>query len=167
MEKGKRHVMYLIMLVCFAATSCSSTKDSQANHKKQSYVPVDKGLYENILSQDSALFVAFNTRNLDRLRLYFTENLEIYQDNVGIRNYEQTIESFKGLFEKDYVLTRKLIKESVEIYPIKGYGAIQTGQHTFCHTENGKLECATFKFVHIWEYKNEQWKIAKIITYDH
>jgi hypothetical protein len=67
----------------------------------------------------------------------------------------------------DYTLTRKPLIESIEVYAIKDFGAIETGKHTFCHTENEKLECATYKFVHIWENKDSQWKIAKIITYDH
>ena len=66
----------------------------------------------------------------------------------------------------DYVQTRKPIIESIEVYPIINYGTIETGKHTFYHTENGKLECATFQFVQIWENKDGEWKVAKIITYD-
>lgn len=113
------------------------------------------------------LFEAFNTRNLTALKSYFTNNLEVYQDNTGFRNYDETVQAFAGLFKMDYVLTRRPIIESIEVYPIKDYGAIETGQHTFCHTENEKLECATYKFVHIWENKDGKWKIAKIITYGH
>lgn len=131
------------------------------------YIPVDKPLYNTLLSQDSILFAAFNNRNLEILKTFFSDKLEIYQDNIGVRNYEQSIDAFRGLFSQDYVLTRHLVKESLEVYPIKDYGAIETGSHTFCHTENGKLECGTFKFVHIWEHQNGQWKITRIITYDH
>ena len=84
-----------------------------------------------------------------------------------MRNYDQTIEAFAGLFKEEYTLTRTPILQSIEVYPIKNYGAIETGQHTFCHTENNKLECATFKFLHIWEQKDGQWKLSKIITYGH
>jgi hypothetical protein len=131
------------------------------------YMPADKLLYKTIAVQDSILFEAFNSRNLERLKTFFADNLEVYQDNIGVRSYEQSMEAFRGLFTQDYVLTRTLVKESLEVYPIKDYGAIETGSHTFCHAENGKSECGTFKFVHIWEHKNGQWKITKIITYDH
>jgi hypothetical protein len=131
------------------------------------YIPADKALYNTIASQDSILFAAFNSRNLEILKSFFADELEVYQDNIGVRNYEQSIEAFRGLFSRDYVLTRHLIKENLEVYPIKDYGAIETGSHTFCHTENGKLECGTFKFVHIWELQNGKWKIIRIITYDH
>jgi hypothetical protein len=77
------------------------------------------------------------------------------------------MEAFRGIFSGDYILTRHLVKGSLEVYPIKNYGAIETGSHTFCHSENGKSDCGTFKFVHIWELQNGRWKITRIITYDH
>lgn len=130
-------------------------------------LPEKKELYAEIAHRDSVLFDAFNTPNIDRLKSFFTPDLEIYQDNVGVRNYPETIEAFKDLFKKEYILTRTIVKGSMEVYPIKGYGAIQTGLHTFCHTENGKPQCGTFKFVHIWEKFNGNWKIKRLITYDH
>jgi hypothetical protein len=131
------------------------------------YVPADKPLYDTIYCQDSILFQAFNTRDLEKLKTFFAANLEVYQDNIGVRSYEQSVEAFRGLFSLDYTLTRSLVKGSLEVYPVKDYGAIETGSHTFCHKENGILVCGTFKFVHIWEHQNGKWKISRIITYDH
>ncbi len=155
-----------LCLTTFFFFACSETKSIQ-REKTTVYTPADKALYDSIAHQDSLLFTAFNTRNLESLKQFFSSNLEVYQDNIGVRNYEQTIAAFKGLFQNDYVLTRTLVNGSLEVYPIKGYGAIETGRHTFCHTENGKLDCGTFKFVHIWEKQNGSWKITKIVTYDH
>ena len=158
------YIFYLLFLVL---TSCNPTKNVQSSTTKKVYIPANNSLYETIIKQDSILFEAFNARDITALKSYFTDNLEVYQDNTGLRNYDETIQAFTGLFKMDYVLTRKPVIESIEVYPVKNFGAIETGQHIFCHTENGKLECATFKFVHIWEDKNGQWKVAKIITYDH
>jgi len=147
-----------LLVVCVPFTPIhAQTKPSAEN----------KILYAEIAHMDSAVFNAFNTRDIDKLKTFFSKDLEIYQDNTGLRNYTQTVESFTELFKKDYVLKRELIKQTMEVYPIKDFGAIQTGQHTFCHTENGKLECGTFKFVHIWEKKEGSWKIKRLITYDH
>ena len=158
------YIFYTLFLVL---TSCNPTKNVQSSTTKKIYIPANKSLYETIIKQDSILFEAFNARDITALKSYFTDNLEVYQDNTGLRNYDETIQAFTGLFKMDYVLTRKPVIESIEVYPVKNFGAIETGQHIFCHTENGKLECATFKFVHIWEDKNGQWKVVKIITYDH
>lgn len=160
-------IAYIICITFLVLTSCKLAKNTQNSLTKKSYVPADELLYNTIIQQDSILFAAFNERDIITLKSYFTDNLEVYQDNTGLRNYDEAVQAFTGLFKMDYVLTRKPILESIEIYPIKDYGAIETGMHRFCHTENGKLECATFKFLHIWENKNGRWKIAKIITYDH
>ncbi len=124
-------------------------------------------LFNEIALQDSILFNAFNSRDLDRMKQYFTSDLEVFQDNTGLRNFQQTVAAFGDLFKKEYVLTRTLVKASMEVYPIKGFGAIQTGSHVFSHIENGKMESATFKFTHIWQKTAQGWKIKRLITYDH
>ncbi|MNC99919.1 hypothetical protein D3C83_183680 [compost metagenome] len=53
------------------------------------------------------------------------------------------------------------------MYPIPGYGAMEVGVHRFCHVENGKEDCGNFKFVHIWQKKDGQWKITRVVSYDH
>ncbi len=66
-------------------------------------------LFNEIAHQDSLQFRAFNNRNVNELMNYFDNNLELYQDNTGVRNFEQTKEAFGGLFKMSYALTRKLI----------------------------------------------------------
>jgi len=159
-------------LISLILTGISYNSYSQVNKEliepdyKTSF-PSDKILSDVILFQDSLLFHAFNSQKLDDFKNFFSENQEIYQDNTGFRNYTQSMEAFQGLFNMNYVLTRKLLKESVEVYPIKDYGAIEVGLHTFCHTENNKSDCGTYKFVHIWNLKDGNWKITRIITYNH
>lgn len=157
----------LIIILCqFLIISCA-TNQSKSLDNTSMYIPVDKDLFTTIAEQDSLLFAAFNSRNSEKLKSFFSDDIEVFQDNIGVRDYNETIDAFQLLFQKEYVLTRTLVKNSMEVYPIKDFGAIQTGKHTFCHTENGKLECATFKFVQIWEKKNNKWQIIKIITYGH
>jgi ketosteroid isomerase-like protein len=124
-------------------------------------------LFNEISHLDSLQFDAFNTRNLDKLMNYFDTSLELYQDNTGVRNFDQTKQAFGGLFKMNYVLTRKLVSGTMEVYSIKDYGAIETGQHTFSHTENGQLQTATFKFMQIWQKKDGVWKVTREITYGH
>lgn len=160
-------IIWVLLLTVIFISSCSTTKNSKTNSIQQSYIPVDKSLYDTIIYQDSLLFAAFNSRSFEQFKAYFSDSLEIYQDNTGVRNYQESMEAFKGLFTTNNILTRQLVKGSAEVYPIKNYGAIETGQHVFCHTENGKVDCGTFKFVHIWENKDGRWKITRIVTYDH
>src|ERR671913_361073 len=69
----------------------------------------------------------------------------------------------------DINLSKSLFTEDLEVYPIKDYGAIQIGSHRFYYTEKGheeKLD-GTFKFIHIWKNVNGDWKISRVISYDH
>jgi hypothetical protein len=116
---------------------------------------------------DSLLFAAYNNRDLEKMKPFFSPALELYQDNDGVKGFDQVMQGFKSLLSRDYVLHRELVKGSMEVYPIKGFGAIQTGSHQFCHVENGQLECATFKFLNIWEKTAAGWQIKRLVTYDH
>lgn len=151
------------LLICCLLFSLIAKGAAQATHQE----PGHGSLYKELYTMDSLLFKAFNTRDLASLRTYFSTDLELYQDNVGVRNYEQAMDAFQGLFSREYLLTRELVKGSMEVYPIKDFGAIQSGLHTFSHVENGKLEKGTFKFMHVWEKTKEGWKIKRLITYDH
>ena len=124
-------------------------------------------LYNEIAHMDSVLFDAFNRRDLTTMIECIDSSLELFQDNKGLRNFAETRDAFAELVKKDYVLTRTLVAGSMEVYPIKDYGAIQTGLHTFSHIENGRPESAVFKFLHIWRKQNGVRKITRLVTYDH
>ncbi|WP_353167684.1 nuclear transport factor 2 family protein [Flavobacterium sp.] len=124
-------------------------------------------LFNKIANLDSSLFEAYNLKNLDLMKTYFTKDLEWYQDNGGLIDFEKVFSNFQSIFNRDYDLKRNLIKESLEVHPIEGYGAIEIGKHQFKHIENGKLEFGTFKFLMIWKNDNGNWKISRVISYDH
>ena len=149
----------LIVIFLFAAPFAAlGQKSTQQTHTE---------LYNEIAHMDSVLFDAFNSQNLDKLKTVFTEDLEFYQDNEGLVLYSQTIKNFKSTFDQNKNLRRELVKDSLEVYPIKNYGAVEIGLHRFCHVENGKQECGTFKFLHIWQKKGNEWKISRVVSYDH
>ena len=124
-------------------------------------------LFKEIAQMDSILFDAFNTQNMNKFKSLFTEDLEWFQDNGGLISYKKVFENFENTFKKDFKLTRKLEKGSLEVHPVKDYGAIEIGVHQFHHIENGKDETGTFKFVMIWQKKDGLWKISRVISYDH
>ena len=124
-------------------------------------------LYKEIAHMDSVVFHAFNTRDIEKFKSLFNEDLEFYHDKGGLTNYEHTINFMKETAKNNTGLRRDLVKGSLEVYPIPGYGAMEIGTHTFCHLENGKQNCGTFKFVHIWQKKNGEWKITRVVSYDH
>ena len=68
---------------------------------------------------------------------------------------------------------RELIKGSLEVYPLYNngilYGAIQTGEHRFFEKQENQPEKAgsIAKFTHLWILDNNQWKLKRILSYNH
>jgi ketosteroid isomerase-like protein len=124
-------------------------------------------LFETIARMDAKFFEAFNAHNLDGMMEMFADDLEFYQDNDGVSNYQQSKDDFTKMLASVPDIRRELVKESLEVYPIKDYGAIEIGIHRFCHKEHGKEECGSFKFVHVWRKTGDSWKISRIISYGH
>lgn len=154
----------LILLLFTFSLSTFLFAQSQ-NEKK--VVTLDKELVIKIAQLDSSMFSAFNTKNIEEMKTYFTKDLEWYQDNGGLNGFDKVFSNFQSLFNRNYDLKRSLIKESLEVHPIEGYGAIEIGKHQFKHVENGKLEIGTFKFVMIWKNDNGSWKISRVISFGH
>jgi ketosteroid isomerase-like protein len=124
-------------------------------------------LFETIACMDSAIFDAFNAHDVELLMTMFTDDLEFYHDTGGLTNYRQSAESFRKMFAGTPDIRRDLVKGSLEVYPIKDHGAIEIGEHRFCHKENGKDDCGTFKFAMVWRQNGESWKISRVISYGH
>jgi Domain of unknown function (DUF4440) len=127
----------------------------------------DSGLYQEIARQDSILFTAFNTRDIEQFKKMFTKDLEFFHDIGGLTTYDYTINSLVETAKRNDGLRRDIVNGTLEVYPIPGYGAMQIGEHRFCHTENNKQDCGTFKFVHIWQKKDGVWKITRVVSYGH
>lgn len=148
---------WLLLLIVQPAMAQQTTKQAPA--------PAD--LYRTIEKMDSLLFAAYNAQDLTALKNWFTKDLEWYQDNGGLLNYATVIKNFGGIFKRPYRLTRTLVPGSLAVHPIKDYGAIETGSHEFRHIENGKEEVGVFKFLMLWRKEKGQWKISRVVSYDH
>jgi ketosteroid isomerase-like protein len=131
--------------------------------------PPAPSLFDEISKMDAIVFDAFNRRDLDKLKTLFTEDLEFYHDRGGLTNYQQNMDTFKKHFDDPTKVRRELVDGSLEVYPIEGYGAVEIGVHRFYSTDPGQKEklTATAKFIHVWQKKNGEWKIARVISYDH
>jgi len=127
----------------------------------------DSALYSEIAHLDSVVFGAFNNRDTATFKKFFPDDLEFYHDKGGLTGYKETVAFMRSTAKNDNGLKRDLVPGTLEVYPIPNYGAIEIGSHTFCHKENGKQDCGTFKFVHIWRKTGNQWKIARVVSYGH
>jgi ketosteroid isomerase-like protein len=159
---------FVFWVAAVLVTVCLTTKTAHGQQTKP-YSPVSKELFDTIAHMDSVMFAAFNAHDLNKLMAFFSEDLEFYHDKGGLDHYEQNREKIKTLFERNQNtgLRRDLVQGSLEVYPIKDYGAVETCLHRFCHIEDGKNDCGTFKNIMLWQKKDGQWKVTRVISYDH
>ena len=152
-----------VMIVWAAVVAAALRLDAQT----PAATSVVQSLQVEIARMDSLLFAAFNAGDLTRLRTFFAPDLEFYQDNEGLVDYAQTMKDFQDMLRQPSRIRRELVPGSLEVYPIKNYGAIEVGSHRFCHDENGRTECGTFKFLHVWRKTGKTWRLSRIVSYAH
>ncbi len=159
---------FLFAWLIFGMSACEHKKIDGSETKKV-YAAASLQLYNEIALMDSLMFVAFNAHNVEKLMTFFTSDVEFYHDKGGLSNFEQTTKGFANMFARNAStgLHRELVVGSLEVYPINNYGAVETCLHRFCHVENGKDDCGTFKNIMIWKKVEDKWKVTRVISYDH
>ncbi|NUQ20949.1 MAG: nuclear transport factor 2 family protein [Gemmatimonadaceae bacterium] len=163
-----RHIAATLLVATAAVASrgvAQGTPPGPAPATGQS--PAVDTLRQAIVAADSALFDAFNQRDARTLATFFTRDLEFYQDNEGVETFAQTMRDFRQMFAQPAAIRRELVPGTLEVYPIRNYGAMEVGRHRFCHLENGRNECGEFSFVHIWRRTKAGWRIARVVSYGH
>lgn len=160
----KSKVLFLFVLVAITLfLSCSPGKNVYRLTKN--YVPDDPKLYETIVALDSTFFAAYNTCDvhLEEYGSFYSDDIEFYHDNGGVMTSKQAIIDAT----KKYVcgkVTRELVKGSLEVYPIKDYGAVAIGLHIFHNREEPDAAPKASRFTVFWKKVNNEWKIAKVIS---
>ena len=124
-------------------------------------------LNEEIKAADNAFFSAFNSCDIEKIANLFSKDLEFYHDISGLKGYEENIIATKELCARNLGLTRTLNEDSHRVFPVKNFGAIQVGEHTFCHEVNGVNDCGTFDFTHIWKQTEDGWRLYRVVSYGH
>jgi ketosteroid isomerase-like protein len=147
------------MRLLLAMLLCATSLDAGAQ--------ATTGLHDEITRIDRKFFDAFNSCDLKTMGELFSDDLEFYHDLGGVNDHAGTMDATRRNCEKGLGLRRTLVDGSLEIHPIGDYGALQKGRHTFCHLENGKNDCGTFEFVHVWKRTEDGWKLTRVISYGH
>ena len=157
--------LYMLVLVTGQTVFAQQANEPAA----KPYKPASVQLFNEIAHMDSVMFDAFNAHDLEKLKSTFSDSLEFYHDRGGLSNFSQTMEAFKTLFERNAStgLRRSLVPGSLEVYPIKDFGALEVCLHQFCHKENGRDDCGVFKNIMLWQKKDGRWKVTRVISYDH
>ena len=140
----------------------ATAQNPGARYQPKAYVPASKELYSTIVKMDSVYFDTYNTSKLELMDSLTAEDIEFYHDGGGLSTSKaELLASIKNnIFGK---VTRLLTPNSIEVYEIPNYGAVEFGYHSFRNiAEPGQSEPS--KFVMIWRLRDHKWQISRVIS---
>ena len=135
----------------------------------------DQNIEELILKKDAEFWKGYNSCDISTMNNFLAEDIEFYHDKGGIELGSKKLNEGlkKGLCQtgKNH-LRREAISESIEVFPLmdnnKLYGAILSGEHLFYTQEEGSERLdGQAKFNHLWLLKDGEWKMHRVLSYDH
>ncbi|WP_273020001.1 nuclear transport factor 2 family protein [Oceanicaulis sp. UBA2681] len=126
---------------------------------------VETPLLETVIALDAQVFEAFNSCDGEGFGAYIADGIEFYHDVDGLildraALIEAVNTSICGNFQ------RQLTPGSIEVWPVPGYGAIQTGWHAFINYGADEPH-GQGRFLHVWRQDADGWKLTRIVSYDH
>lgn len=126
-------------------------------------VAEDSDLYKNIISLDKKLFDAYNSCDIETQAELLSEDLEFYHDKGGLSTSKTDL--LKSL-ESNICgkVTRKLVKNSIEVHEIPGFGAVEIGLHKFYNNQEPDAPSKASRFITIWKKENADWKVSRVIS---
>lgn len=154
----KKWVTLVLIVAVFIACSNNDKKETVAAFK-----PDVPELQREIEMQDSIFFAAYNVCDLAKQETIYSDSIEFYHDQNGLMSSKQGIldGTKRNICGK---VTRELIKGSVEVYPIKDYGAVEMGLHQFHNSKDTSAKPHPSKFTILWQRSTNGWKIARVIS---
>lgn len=160
-ESMNFNARFIFLIIALFLISCKASKEIGNSDTKLSK-PVSQEVYDMIASLDKKFFDAYNTCDTSTLYNLLSEDLEFYHDLGGLSTSKfQIMEGLKNNICGK--VTRVLEEGSIEVYPIKDYGAVQMGKHGFYNrAEKNKIKFA--KFVHIWRIQDNQWQLTRVVS---
>ncbi|HEY8255847.1 MAG TPA: nuclear transport factor 2 family protein [Rhizomicrobium sp.] len=152
------------------AITLASTLAVQSALAQPAAEPKADALFDTIRAQDAKLFGAYNSCDLKTLGDMVSEDLEFYHDQTGLaRGRQAFVDAIRSnICGKTH---RELVPGTMEVYPLKGYGAVEIGDHVFCPAATPSAcnaqTSGMAKFTMLWQQTDAGWKLTRVISYDH
>jgi hypothetical protein len=139
--------------------------------------PENQKLFNLIKEKDSLLFqIGFNQVDTLQVSVMTSNDFEFYHDEHGVTETKNRfVNNINGIKELPFKTWRTLVEGSMEVFPLYKdnsqvlYGAIQNGVHDFYQQNEGEdaLKTNTARFTHLWIIENGDWKLKRVLSYDH
>jgi len=140
-------------------------------------LPTGPALSEAVAAADAQFFrLFFEECDPAELAKFLTDDFEMYHDKGGV------VATSAAAFVADYAKTcaarqqpdswrsrRELVKETLRVDPVPGFGAIEEGDHLFFERKgNGpEKEVGRAHFAQLWKLDGAQWRLSRVFSYSH
>jgi hypothetical protein len=130
-------------------------------------------LTSKLTELDAQLFSAYNQCEIEKFDAFFSDDVEFYHDQGGLSVGKASLRDAirNNICGKVH---RTLAPSTLAVYPMRNYGAVQTGIHFFCKPEAAKANAGkcpdgsgAARFTHLWRLQDGKWQITRVISYDH
>jgi len=157
-----------ICMLIAAALLCMTAHSAEKPLQTRPATTSDE-LFRTVAAQDAALFDAYNRCELEKFASLVDENVEFFHDKGGVtRGRDALTESVRKNICG--TTTRELVADSLEVYPMDNYGALEIGTHRFHHPKADATEpVGEGKFAQLWQYDTTSgsWKLTRVFSFDH
>ena len=129
-----------------------------------------------LAEKDRALFDAVFGCKLDALAPLIADDFEFLHDKHGLTatSGAQFLASIRTMCEgqaagTNFRARRELVPGTLTTHALDKYGAMQMGTHRFYALREGEpdLLTETGRFIDVWKLEDGDWKLSRVISYDH
>ena len=134
-------------------------------------------LRSQIVAADARLFEVFMERcDPEALRAMVTDDFEFFDDRGGLvaTDGDAFVAQYAGRCSgRDapdaWRSRREALAETIAVFPIEHYGAVETGEHVFYERQGDGEErrVGRARFAQMWKREGSSWKLARVFSYDH
>jgi hypothetical protein len=171
---------YAFDSVAVETSSSSTTKAGEAKPAEirltPGAAPASIELIATLSEKDRQLFDAAFSCKLDVLKALVASDFEFVHDKHGLTadSGAKFIDGARSNCEKqetgqNFRARRELVEGSMTVHVLNDYGAMQMGEHRFFALQKGQPDklTETGMFIHLWRWIDGEWKLARVISYDH
>jgi ketosteroid isomerase-like protein len=134
-------------------------------------------LRAEVEAADKAFFAAvFDSCDLKTIEAMTTDDFEFFHDKWGqiAKSKQEFVTLIQGGCERqrqgtDFKARRELSASSLVVYPMKSFGALEIGEHSFFKVgSDGSLTPTEYaKFTQLWRREEGKLKLARVLSYAH
>lgn len=171
-----KYLLPFLLLVLSCNSSPEPAKENVDTAKAAPAMNAEvRALYDTLKAKDSLLFkIGYNHCDTNMVAALTSDDFEFYHDQGGaMKSKAQFLLAIAGLCQLNYKASRELDPKSLDVFPLyengKLYGAVQNGTHRFFEETGSKPKhlTSTARFTHLWILENNQWKLRRVLSYDH